>query len=61
MYFYSGSSFLWDFTKRSNYSSFLNGSFWRGLILIVIVGIIFIAGAVFAILSGNGGDYGRRY
>ena len=31
MYFYSGSSFLWDFAKRSNYSSFLNGSFWRGL------------------------------
>jgi hypothetical protein len=31
MYFYPVSSFLSDFAQRSNYSRFLNGSFWRGL------------------------------
>ena len=31
MYFYPVSSFLSAFAQRSNYSSFLNGSFWRGL------------------------------
>jgi hypothetical protein len=31
MYFYSVSSFLLGFAQKSNYSRFLNGSFWRGL------------------------------
>jgi|GEM_PF-5758527 hypothetical protein len=29
------------------------------IILIIVVGIIFIVGAIYAIFSGNGGDYGR--
>ena len=35
MYFYSVSLFLLAFAQRSNYSRFLNGSFWRGLFLFV--------------------------
>jgi hypothetical protein len=31
------------------------------IILIVIVGIILIAGALFSIFSGNGGNYGRGF
>ncbi|MHB8165036.1 MAG: hypothetical protein ACYDDV_11990 [Methanoregula sp.] len=31
------------------------------IILIVVVGIILVIGAAFALFSGNGGNYGRNY
>jgi hypothetical protein len=31
------------------------------IVLIVIVGVVMIIGAIYALFSGNGGNYGRNY